>query len=297
MNRKIRAVFSFRWWSVGRGGFCLKNTEARDASDVGPELRVWRRAEGAPHFVLDDDVVERHVPSDYVNFIYRLFVMKRYRENVWVRLVPCIPAAGEPSWDKLREAFWDAYGGEAKLFKGNFRPTTLRGYHDSAGQWCGTENLQKHEREQVTLKALWEALPRREIELFALEACPRSFADMVDKMRANFVNLRGVFGEYNVKLMLDLLVLLGCVPQEAISRWPVACPGYQLTLARIFPGLTGGEGSQLKALYWIHRQLTNGRWRFLFPESCAQLCWDHRRRNGSLDDRMECLEKDEHVDE
>ena len=88
--------------------------------------------------------------------------------------------------------------------------------------------------------------------------------------------------------MLDMLVMLGSVPREAISRWPVVCPGYQATLAVLFPGLD--PGLHLQALYWVHRQLGH-KWRFEFPESCAQLCWDHRRVHGSLndliDDRME----------
>ena len=134
-------------------------------------------------------------------------------------------------------------------------------------------------------------MPRREIQDFAAEACLRTFAALVDALQKALGRLRGVWGDYNIKTMLDLLVLLGCVPPGAISRWPVACPGYQESFAVLFPGLK--EEHHLKALYWVHRRLTRGVWRFQFPESAAQLCWDHRRLNGTLVDRMDHADEDD----
>ena len=114
-------------------------------------------------------------------------------------------------------------------------------------------------------------------------ACPRTFGIMYDKLHAELAPLPGVFGEYGIKLMLDMAVLLGAVPPAAISRWPVACPGYAETLAVVFPGLPAAL--HLQALYWVHRSFAR-TWRFQFPESCAQLCWDHRRQSWIVDDQQ-----------
>ena len=247
-------------------------TQARDTSDVGVELPNWRRVPGALHFVM---LHENLLPSDYLNFMFRMFVVRRYQPRVWQRLVPSIPAAGEPHWKLMLHALAEAYRLEDKIFHGNYRPCTLRGH---------ARSKQKHEREEHTLRLLYRALPTREIQDFASTACPRTFGVMYDKLHAELASLPGVFGDYGIKLMLDMLVLLGAVPPAAISRWPVACPGYTETLAVVFPGLPAAL--HLQALYWVHRDFGK-TWRFQFPESCAQLCWDHRRGAGILPDRLE----------
>ena len=67
---------------------------ARDTSDVGVMLGMWmRNGAHALHCVL---VQEPGFASDYVNFMFRLFVLRRYRMDVWQRLVPAIPPIGEP---------------------------------------------------------------------------------------------------------------------------------------------------------------------------------------------------------
>ena len=81
--------------------------------------------------------------------------------------------------------------------------------------------------------------------------------------------------------MLDMLVMQGSVPEWVLSRWPVDCPAYRSSLATLFPGLPVQD--HLVALYWVHMELGK-KWRFMFPESCAQLCWGHRRQSGALDD-------------
>ena len=244
-------------------------------------MQKWRRVRGALHCVL---VEEKGCESDYLNFMFRMFVVRRYRVGVWQRLVPAIPAVGQPSWGRVRNAFKVAYDVEDRIFPHQYRPTTLRGYFDRRHEWQCAQQLEHHVREELTLKLLYRALPRREIHDFVSAACPRTFGAMYDKLREDLGHISGVFGDYGIKLMLDMLVFLGAVPPAAISRWPVACPGYQTTLAAIFPGLP--ETLHLQALYWVHRQF--GRtWRLQFPESCAQLCWDHRRQAGSLDDLME----------
>ena len=172
---------------------------------------------------------------------------------------------------------------QEKIFPGNFRPVTLRGFYDARRVWQSAPRA-KHLREEMTLRLLYEALPLRAIQSFAAAACPLTFGELFDQLRSNLEQLSGVFGDYGIKLMLDMLVLLGGVPATAISRWPVACPGYAETLAVLFPGLP--PALHLQALYWVHREFGK-TWFFQFPESCAQLCWNHRRRAGRLDDTIE----------
>ena len=78
-------------------------TEARDTSDVGSMLGVWRRAGSALHCVMVQESPD--CESDYVNFMFRLFVHRRYRLEVWQRLVPAIPPIGAPAWSTLRTTF------------------------------------------------------------------------------------------------------------------------------------------------------------------------------------------------
>ena len=164
------------------------------------------------------------------------------------------------------------------VFWGRFRPTTLTGYRNEAGALKKTRGLSRQARETLTLQLLYRALPRREIQNFAACPDPGTFAVMYDTMKVNLdLTLQGVFGDYGIKLMLDMLVMTGGVPCAALSRWPTNCPGYHTALATLFPRLPPAE--RLKALYWVHRELST-TWRFEFPESCAQLCWWHRRRTG-----------------
>ena len=70
---------------------------------------------------------ENGLPSDYLNFMFRMFVVRRYTPGVWQRLVPGIPAAGEPRWKLVRHAFAEAYRLKEQIYCGNYRPAVLRG--------------------------------------------------------------------------------------------------------------------------------------------------------------------------
>ena len=241
---------------------------------------MWSQEENALHSVLVEE--QWKVDSDYVSFMMRLFVLRRYRLELWQRLVPALPPSGPPHWKEISRTFAALSKTEGPWFPSQFRPCTLRSYYSEGGIQRSAEGMTRQAREVQTLKLLWSALPRREIAAFTVAACPHTFGAMYDKLREGLDEVGGVFGDYGVKLMLDLLVLLGGVPPGAISRWPVAgCPGYRITLAALFPELPQEE--HLRALYWVHRQLGRAR-RFQFPESAAQLCWDHRRLSGHLDD-------------
>ena len=257
-------------------------TEARDTSDVGVMLGMWIQADSATHCVLVGE--SPSCQSDYINFMFRLFVQRRYRLEVWQRLVPAIPPIGAPTWPAIRNAFKSLFRQGEKVFPHQFRATTLRKFLNQDGKKKRVAGMSREAREVKTLQLLYHALPRKEIGQYAATACPRTFAAMYDQLKEN-LNLvaQGVFGDYGLKLMLDLLVLTGAAPQETLSRWPVDCPGYRIALATMFPGLPSAE--HLRALYWVHRELRQ-TWPFEFPESCAQLCWDHRRLTGALDDAL-----------
>ena len=256
--------------------FCA--TEARDTSDVGVELGKWRRVPAKLHSVMLHETDEK---SDFVNFVFRMFVVRRYRPSVWQRLVPGIPAAGVPDWGFVKQAFKEAYEKEDLIFPGNYRPTILRAWRNARFVQLKTKSV-PYLREEQTIRLLYTALPREELALYSQRPCPLTFGVMYDRLLSELSFLSGAFGEYGIKLMLDMLVLLGAVPPQAISRWPTACPGYAEKLAVLFPELPAAL--HLKALYWIHRQFS-ATFAFSFAESCAQLCWDHRRLSGSLDDQ------------
>ena len=254
---------------------------ARDTSDVGVMLGMWTQAGSALHCVLVEEPPD--CQSDYVNFMFRVFVLRRYRLEVWQRLVPAIPPIGTPTWPAIRSALKSLFRQDKKVFPHQFRATTLREYLQN-GKKKSVAGMSREAREVKTLQLLYQALPRKEIEQYAATACPCTFAAMYDKLKENLnLVVQGVFGDYGLKLMLDLLVLTGAAPQETLSRWPVDCPGYRAALATMFPGLPPAE--HLRALYWVHRELRQ-TWPFEFPESCAQLCWDHRRITGVLDDAL-----------
>ena len=89
-----------------------------------------------------------------------------------------------------------------------------------------------------TLKMLYASLPKREIEQFIGAACPSSFGAMYDSLKENLrQRVSGVFADYGVKCMLDMLVMQGVVPQWMLSRWPTDCPGYRGSQVALFPGL------------------------------------------------------------
>ena len=243
---------------------------------------TWFRRDGdAMHFVMKDE----RGSGNFLNYMFRMFVLRRYRAEVWQRIAPAIPASGEPSWTQLRDAFADMFAKGEKIFPGQFRPTTLRSFRPlDEGPERSTTGMKREERELWTLKLLYQSMPEREIERFTRAACPSTFAAMYDKLKENLrPKVSGVFGDYGIKLMLDMLVVQGSVPDRVLSRWPTDCPGYRSALATLFPGLPSAD--HLTALYWVHRQLSE-KGTFLFPESCAQLCWDQRRQAGILVDAV-----------
>ena len=87
--------------------------KARDTGDVGVYLSKWVQKSGALHCVLKEE--QAHDESDYFNFMFRMFVLRRYRLEVWQRLVPAIPPAGTPAWPLVLCVFAGAYRAKEKV--------------------------------------------------------------------------------------------------------------------------------------------------------------------------------------
>ena len=88
--------------------------------------------------------------------------------------------------------------------------------------------MSREARELKTLQLVYKALPRKEIKKYAAAACPCTFATMYDKMKENLnLLMQGVFGDYGLKLMLDMLVLTGG-----------GCSGAPISMAHRLPGVS-----------------------------------------------------------
>ena len=94
---------------------------------------------------------------------------------------------------------------------------------------------------------------------------------------------KGIFGDYGLKLTLDILICSGRVDSAHISKWPMKCDGYPETMKRVFPNLPRGEW--FNALLFIYRELAGSR-SLMFPSVIMHLCWSKRRESGMLDDRI-----------
>ena len=252
---------------------------ARDTADVGSFLPLFSKRVGQ-HYVMAGE----H-GGDFRTFLFRMFVLRRYnRENVWLRLVPAIPTEGEPDWEDLGERLQSIFDEPGTVFSSSFRYTQCNKVRNKSGQWQSLVAACPSDREVALWRAVYAAVPTQACEAFAAEPSREHFGDMYNQLLANLQRFqRGAIGEYSVKCMLDMVVVLGAAPDWTVSCWPVACPGYTSGLAMLFPGLP--TQARLQALYWVHMQLCL-HWRFEFPESVAHLCWHHRRVTGQFDDMM-----------
>ncbi len=140
----------------------------------------------------------------------------------------------------------------------------------------------------LTCKLLWSCIPDASLDSYEARPSGERFAAFYDAMVARFrAHTSGMMGDHCVKCFLDLMVCSQVVPDHHLTRWPTSCPGYLAGLGKIFPTLPTER--RLQALQFLHRELRVpevGGARFRFPESCMQLCWDHRREAGSLEDSM-----------
>ena len=94
---------------IGDGLSPSHATQARDTSDVGVELKQWQQVPGALHSVRLHEAEGRcQTKSDYLHFVFRVFVARRYHSTIWRRLLPAIPPAGKPNWKAVRQVFADA---------------------------------------------------------------------------------------------------------------------------------------------------------------------------------------------
>lgn len=186
-----------------------------------------------------------------------------------------------PRWHTLRAALARLFAARTPVFGGVFYPATLRAFM-RAGRWVSIGNMSQANRETLTLQLMWNAIPQDAVNQYANTPGPGTFAVLYDTFMANMAaTTRGIFSEYSMKLVLDLLVCSGRVADWHLVRWPTGCPGYAPTMRRLFPQLPKQEW--LRGLHWLFREI--GPLHSLsMPEVMMHLCWDKRRADGALDD-------------
>ena len=95
--------------------------------------------------------------------------------------------------------------------------------------------------------------------------------------------MKGAWGPYALKLILDILVVMGFISSAHICLWPVECEGYKKSMKGMFPNLD--ESEWLHAFHYIHLQLSH-KFHCTFPEIIMHLCWKKRRADGKLVDAL-----------
>ena len=218
-------------------------------------------------------------------FMMICMAYRRYnRAGVWKTIIDAgaFPCGQEPVWDKLQGALRVVFEGGGPVLSGVYYPSTLRSYSVDGINWSGVAGLDSAAREFLTLRILWDSIPRQELADYVSDPSRETFAAWYDKFMGNIgMRQKGAFGEYNMKLILDLLLCSKRMRDEHISRWPIHCPGYQAPMRTLFPGMP--KKHWYTAMLWLHREVAP-RHNLLFAETLMHLCWDKRRQAGALKD-------------
>ena len=164
----------------------------------------------------------------------------------------------------------------------NYYSSTLRSYSADGRIWQGIAGLDPAARELLPLRLLWDSIPWQELADYRSDPSRDSFGVWYDKFWLN-VGLRqkGAFGEYNMKLTLDLLICSKRVQEHHVSRWPTNCPGHHASMTALFPGMP--KRQWYSAMLWLHRQVSPHH-NLTFPNTFMHLCWEKRRQAGALND-------------
>jgi hypothetical protein len=89
----------------------------------------------------------------------------------------------------------------------------------------------------------------------------------------------GIFGDYALKLVLDILICADCISSTHVSKWPTNCDGYPDAMKEVFPGLH--KRHWLAGFHYLYREV-GGSCHLKFPEVIMHLCWKKRRESGVL---------------
>ena len=192
-----------------------------------------------------------------------------------------IPPAREPKWHLVEQVLTEYERAGAPSHGGLFRTTMLTKYRTSTTKdFIAVSHLASPARETLAYKAMWKALPQKELTAFARHSTRATFKNALETFQHRRYGedglTKGKFNDYAVKCMLDGLLVNNTVSRHHISSWPMQCSAYKSQLPILFPGI---ESFHLyRAACYLHR-LIYAKHHFHLADSLAQLCWIKRNVN------------------
>ena len=211
-----------------------------------------------------------------IDIVAPVLTQKRYTVNA------------APDFDHLERALQAAYQRAKnaktgdKLHGGLFRTTILSSYSVDGGVTWMEAPKDGVKRDLLGLRQMWMALPRAILQCYQDSPSRDFFKAALRQFQQNLSNVqKGMFGDYLVKCMLDVVVMSGAVVAGTISAWPSRCPAYLSAIPKFYPGIPADRWF-LAFCHW-HQFLRATR-NMSFPAALAQLCWNERRGSGVLRD-------------
>lgn len=194
-------------------------------------------------------------------------------------------ASSPPEWKYVHQALKRRSESGECLFGNAFYPATLKSYRrNTRAPWRGVVGMSAARREVVSLGLLCDAIPNEALAAYESNPSGATFARWYDEFMENVAQTtRGVFSDYSMKCVLDLMVCSGAVSEQHLTRWPLRCPGYKKKMQEFFGTLH--ESHWLRAFFWMHRDLSLDHGGALqLPEVLMHLCWAKKRDTGRLQD-------------
>jgi len=218
--------------------------------------------------------------------------------KTWERLekAGAVPEGCAPRWGRVEATLLALYTErknepKLKLRSGLYYPVTARKVSNNQGKTWRTLPAPGTPRREATrdvagLKAMWRALPTKELNAWGVNKSRKAFALAYDRFRERMDDaVSGLTGDYMVKCVLDCVCGVGQAPTRYISRWPSKCPGYSEVLRDLYPEIAS-KHHEVCLMHFFHK-FTSSSPRFhgwSVPEVFAQLCWTKRRISGALVD-------------
>ena len=221
-----------------------------------------------------------------VRFLTLSVAFRRFnRPATWDAIAPCF-ATSRIKWSQLGETLRTLFASGAPVFGGVFYPPTLRKFSTDGGRrWQDVPStMPPSAREALTIRLLTGCIPVTLVRAYVASPSQETFAAWYDQfLTAVATCTKGCFAQYNMKLLLDLVTCSGHVPCHHLARWPTECPGYQSSMARLFPDLP--RAAWLRAFYYLYRSVGPSLG-LKMAEVLMQLCWEKRRAAGSITDQL-----------
>jgi hypothetical protein len=220
-----------------------------------------------------------------VRFLTLAVAYRRFnRPATWDAIEPCF-ATHRVNWKQLEKTLSTLFDSGAPVFGGVFYAPTLRRFStDGGNSWQDVPSrMPQAAREALTVRLLIGSIPVTEVRAYIQSPSRETFAAWYDSFLSGVAaTTKGCFAQYNMKLVLDLVTCSGHVPCHHLARWPIQCPGYQGSMARLFPGLP--QAKWLQAFYYLYKSVGPSHG-LRMAEVLMQLCWEKRRAAGTITDQ------------